>query len=235
MKNENRVNLAAQPLQQGVTSDPYVWIERHQQVIETNKERNPRLILIGDSITHYMGGVPDQDPKRGQDTWNTLFEPYRAVNMGFGFDRTDHVLWRITHGELDGISPEGVILMIGTNNMRPYSEEDTAEAIQKILDIIHEKLPAAKILLVGVLPHLSDEEPNRQGRIDHLNSMLAKLDGYADGKVRFTNAGRDIFLPADGKFRSDYCCDGTLHPNAEGYRQLGAALRPLIDGWLMKP
>ena len=234
MKEEKKVNLAAEPLQQGVTSDPYVWIERHQKVIETNKERNPRLIVIGDSITHYMGGVPDQEPKRGQDTWNAFFEPYRTVNMGFGYDRTDHVIWRITHGELDNISPEGAILLIGANNMDPYSEKDTAEAIQKILDIINEKLPATKILLLGVLPHLSRTEPNRLARIDNLNSMLAKLDGYADGKVRFTNVGRTVFLAPDGKFRSDYCCDGALHPNEEGYRQLAAALRPLVEGWLMK-
>lgn len=232
--DEKRENKAAQPLQQGVISDPYVWIERHRQVIETNKERNPRLILIGDSITHYMGGVPYQELRRGQDTWETLFEPYRAVNMGFGFDRTDHVLWRITHGELDGISPQGVLILIGANNMGPYAEADTAEAIRKILDIILEKLPAAKILLVGVLPHLCTEEANRQQRIDNLNAMLAKLDGYADGKVRFTNAGRSVFLGDDGAFRGDLCCDGTLHPNEEGNRRLGAALRPLIDGWLMQ-
>lgn len=38
--------------------------------------------------------------------WRQLFSPLHALNFGVGGDATQHVLWRLTNGELDNISPK---------------------------------------------------------------------------------------------------------------------------------
>lgn len=45
-----------------------------------------------------------------------LYGRRQAVNLGFNSDQTDNVLWRLQHGEIDGITPKLAIVMIGTNN-----------------------------------------------------------------------------------------------------------------------
>lgn len=38
--------------------------------------------------------------------WRQLFSPLHALNFGVGGDATQHVLWRLSNGELDNISPK---------------------------------------------------------------------------------------------------------------------------------
>ena len=38
--------------------------------------------------------------------WDTYFAPLNSLNFGIGGDCTEHVLWRIENGELDGINPK---------------------------------------------------------------------------------------------------------------------------------
>ncbi len=216
-------NPATIPQKRETISDPYVWLDRHQAVIDANRVRNPRLVLIGDSITHYWGGEPRHDIQRGKDSWDAAFEPYRAVNMGFGMDDTRHVLWRIRHGELDGISPRVVQLLIGTNNLPLFTNIETASAVHEILGEIHARLPRAKVLLLGVIPRA-----NRCGRIRALNQLYATFDESFGGAVSFHDAGREVFCPG-GCFRPDLFGDGTTHPNAEGNRLFAAAILPVLQ------
>ena len=93
------------------------WLERHEGFNERARQGNVDLILIGDSITHGWEG-------KGKDVWNEYYGKRNAVNLGIGGDRTQHVLWRLYHGNIDGISPKLAVLMIGTNN----SGDNTPEA-----------------------------------------------------------------------------------------------------------
>lgn len=38
--------------------------------------------------------------------WRQLFSPLHCLNFGVGGDATQHVLWRLSNGELDNISPK---------------------------------------------------------------------------------------------------------------------------------
>ena len=71
------------------------------------KTGKAQLVLIGDSITQAW---------ERQRNYTELFGPYDTLNLGFGGDRTENVLWRIQNGQIDGISPKLVVLKIGTNN-----------------------------------------------------------------------------------------------------------------------
>jgi hypothetical protein len=129
------------------------WVARHKGFVELAKAGNVDVLFLGDSIT-------DGWRKGGLAIWEERFAPLKAVNFGIGGDRTQHVLWRIENGELDGISPKVVVLMIGTNNTgfepdkttRRNTEAETAEGVRAIVEHLRTKLPSAKILLLAIFP-----------------------------------------------------------------------------------
>jgi beta-glucosidase len=153
------------------------WTARHEQILARTRQGNVDLVMIGDSITH---GWDDE----GFKVWDEYYGRRRAVNLGFGGDRTEHVLWRLDHGEIDGINPKLVVVMIGTNNTgtRHDPPEETAAGIQAILTTLRTRLPGAKILLLAVFPRgASANDPFRR-----LNAAINdRLRHYADHPTDF--------------------------------------------------
>ena len=96
------------------------------------KERQPEIILIGDSITHFWGGDPVGGRRTGAEVWDRFFSGRRVVNLGYGWDRTENVLWRLTHGEFDNVTPRVVVVMIGTNNVTLNTPEEIGLGITAI-------------------------------------------------------------------------------------------------------
>ncbi|HQZ27671.1 MAG TPA: GDSL-type esterase/lipase family protein, partial [Verrucomicrobiales bacterium] len=120
------------------------FAESHARFVKQAQEGKAQLVFLGDSITAGWGGQ--------RAIWDEAFGAYTPVNFGIGGDRTQHVLWRITHGELDGIKPKAVVLMIGTNNAGGNTAEEIAQGVIAIVKTIREKQPQAKILLLAVFP-----------------------------------------------------------------------------------
>ena len=119
---------------------------------------NPEVVLIGDSITHFWGGEPKAAQANGPASWEATFGPYRTLNLGFGWDRIQNVLWRLDHGELDGLHPRVIVLHIGTNNTsdtehaRKNTPAEIAEGIRAILRRLRAKAPQARVVLMAVFP-----------------------------------------------------------------------------------
>jgi beta-glucosidase len=177
------------------------------------------VLFVGDSITQGWLGTP---------LWKTYYGPYNAANFGIGGDRTQHVLWRIEHGELDNIFPKVVVLMIGTNNI-DYPASQISLGVKKVIEEIHQKLPNSQLLLLGILPRGSDAgDPKTiiaRNKIKAVNAELMALD---DGKkTRYLDMG-DKFLDAKGNIPQGIMPDG-LHPNAKGYQIWGDAMQPLLN------
>ena len=76
----------------------------------------------------------------------------QTVQSGFSGDRTEHVLWRLANGAVDGISPKLAVVMIGTNNtgQRQDPAEATAAGVRAIVDDLQRRLPKTTILLLAV-------------------------------------------------------------------------------------
>jgi lysophospholipase L1-like esterase len=199
----------------------YDWETRHNEVMDYNKTYSPGLVFIGNSITHYWGGQPIAPIARGTDSWKKYFEKQNPVNIGFGWDRIENILWRVYHGELDNISPKNIVLMIGTNNIGQNTNEEIVEGLQFLIKAIQSKQPAGNILVMGILPRRNTEE-----RIVQLNKMIAKFQ--KGSKVKYADAG-NLFLKPDKKIDESLFSDG-LQPNATGYQKLGA----FINGQLGK-
>jgi len=208
------------------------WRERHEEKLAEIHRGPVELVWLGDSITQ------DWEKPAFQPIWQRFYGDRHAVNLGFIGDTTSSVLWRIAHGELSGISPKVIVLLIGANNMgRPHWDaSETVQGIEAIIAQIHERLPQTKVLLLSVLPsHRSDWITATTAEI---NRMLATRYGaHQDGQVTYLDVTH-IFM-RDGKLDEGLFLDPTmtppepaLHPNPQGMAAIAAAMEPTLSAML---
>ncbi|MFA5689840.1 MAG: platelet-activating factor acetylhydrolase IB subunit [Kiritimatiellales bacterium] len=204
------------------------WMPRHEEKLAAIQSGNVDLVFIGDSITHGWEG-------KGKEAWDEYFTPRNAVNLGFSGDRTEHVLWRIDHGGLDGINPEVAMIMIGTNNSGRDSAEEIADGIKAIVARIRHKLPETKILVLAIFPRgdaaqradkTGDATYNEKwAKNDQASETVAKI---ADNKKIFYLNINQAFLDADGVLRRSVMPD-LLHLNEDSYRVWAEQVDPMIS------
>jgi lysophospholipase L1-like esterase len=177
------------------------------------------LLFIGDSITQGWEG------QGAKEVWQKFYGNRKAVNLGIGGDRTQHVLWRLQNGNLEGIKPKAAVVMIGTNNSN--GEDNTAEQIlegvQAIVKELQKRQPQMKILLLGIFPRSENFTPQR-GKLTQVNQVLHKLD---DGKnVFFLDIGHR-FLESDGTLPAEIMPD-YLHLTKKGYEIWAEAMEATL-------
>ncbi|MDB6004550.1 MAG: hypothetical protein JWR15_1537 [Prosthecobacter sp.] len=195
------------------------FIASHEKFVSIAKEGKSQLVFLGDSITAGWAG-------NGKDVWAKSFGPYTPANFGIGGDRTQHVLWRIQNGELDGgIKPKAIVLMIGTNNSGSDSAEGIAKGVTAIVKTIREKQPQAKILLLAVFPRGEKASPNPgRDKLKQVNDIISKLD---DGKNVFFLDIAGKFLQPDGSLTKEIMPD-FLHLSPAGYQIWADAISPKL-------
>lgn len=209
---------------QGRQFPGYDWAKRHAMCCEAVKSQKPALVFIGDSITHFFGGPPVDIARTGAEVWKKYYEPRNAVDLGYGWDRTENVLWRLREGnELEGSTPKAAVIMIGTNNMGLNSAPDIAEGVHQICEELHKRSPETKILLLGIFPRGPKPDATR-AKIAEINATLAKLDGQ--NNITFLDIGPK-FLAADGAITKDIMGD-FLHPTPKGYAIWAEAIEPTL-------
>ena len=212
------------PVTQDRSWPQYDWAKRHALTSAAVKRIQPKVLFIGDSITHFFGGEKfDSYGLRGQQTWGEFYEPRKAGNLGFGWDKTENVLWRLQHGAVNGISPKVVVLMIGTNNTGFVPASEIALGIRAIVKELNQRLSAAKILLLGIFPRGEKPGPQRE-KIAEVNRDIAKLDGQQN--VTYLDLTQ-TFLTPEGLITKDIMPD-FLHPNEKGYRLWAEAMEPTL-------
>ena len=205
----------------------YDWKKRHEAVMERNRTVKPEYVVFGDSITHRWGGEPSGDNRAlgtGKTAWDSLFSSHAVTNMGFGSDYVDNAYYRLQLGELDGISPRVIIVLLGTNNLggRKDAPRVCADNLKAFVSLARRKCPSSKILLLGILPR---EEKKLAPLIRETNKMIS---GLADGNsVFFANPGEE-FLGEDGVSPKPGLLEDGLHPSARGYDKLGKSLSVLL-------
>ena len=208
---------------------------RHEEFLkdkEARLKKGPiKLVFIGDSITDAWRVNGSEQNKLFNERWGK----YNPLNLGISGDKTEHVLWRLEHGELDDLAEtvKGVVIMIGTNNLgNPprATAEDTAKGVECVVKSVRKKLPEAKVLLLAVFPRgMAADDPYR-AQIKTINDTIAKLD---DGKhVRYLDIGKR-FLEDDGTLPKSIMPDA-LHPNAKGYQiwadAIDEAVKEMVGG-----
>jgi beta-glucosidase len=200
---------------------PEWWRLRFESMNARLKQGNVDLIFVGDSITQRW----EQD---GKDVWNQYYGRRNAVNLGIDGDRTQQVLWRLDHGNLDGISPRLAVLLIGTNNIPAAPAEDIAKAIQAIVERLRTRVPKMRVLLLGILPRAAtqgDTEDDVRQTIAKVNDRVAAM---ADNKtVFFLDIGRR-FRQADGTLLKEAYTSDMVHLASHGYEIWADAIEPTV-------
>ena len=190
--------------------DFYDWNARYRTLLAQTRGRHYPTVLIGNSIIHHWGGIENFPIHRGQDSWQRYLS--EALNLGYGYDRIENVLWRVYHGELDSLTADRIVLMIGTNNLSAgHTDEQIIEGLRVLSAAIMERRPEARFELFGILPRKGMEQ-----RIKNLNKKIARL--AAELKVDFANPGARL-LGRGGKIDESLFVDG-VHPSAEGYAKI---------------
>ena len=218
--------LSVSPVPQA-TDAGHWWTKRLAEKRKLIEAGGSDVVFLGDSITHLfeVGGSG-----MGKTVWDRYWagEPYKALNLGFSADRTEHLLWRITEGrELDGYAAKAIVLMIGTNNtgQRNDPAADTILGVKRILETIRVRQPKAVTVLCAILPR--GERPDHPLRVR--NALVNReLQKYADGRRVVWCDFTDRLLLKDGTLPADLMPD-FLHPREEGYYVWTAAVLPLVN------
>ncbi len=198
------------------------WGARHEAKLReiAEKGREIDLVFLGDSITQGL-----ERPTSAKIVAET-FPGMTVLNLGYNADKTENVLWRLRNGEVDGLSPKVLVLMIGTNNSghRPDPPEITAQGIGMILEDVKKRMPNTKVALLSIFPRgATPDDPVRQLN-EKINLLLPSL---ADGKTVFHIDINSAFLDANNTVPPDIMPD-RLHPSDIGNALWMQALKPRL-------
>jgi lysophospholipase L1-like esterase len=198
------------------------WLKQHEGFVATASQGDVDLLFVGDSITALW-------VKSAPTIWSRYYAPRKAANFGIGGDHTQHILWRLDHGELDGIRPRVVVLMVGTNNVPDQTEDQVVEGVAAVVNRVRLKLPDSKILLLGVTPRGVNRDPSQvttaaDPRVARLNARLARLeDGHM---IKYLDIGPAL-LDASGQLVQATQPD-FLHLSRKAYRIWADAMEPTL-------
>ena len=189
--------------------------ERFERIKAAVKTQPYKVLFLGDSLTERFD----------EQVWQTHMASRGVLNAGVSGDRTEHLLWRLTHGNLDGAPPRGVVLLIGTNDLGYGRSPDlAANGIRADLLHLRQRLPAARILLLGLWPRADIPRVQERREIEAVNRLIASCDG---GAVTYADIGA-LLLEPDGRLSPQISPD-RLHFSAQGYARIALRLDALID------
>ncbi|MEN8693716.1 MAG: GDSL-type esterase/lipase family protein [Akkermansiaceae bacterium] len=196
------------------------WKNRQEAANQKAAAKQHDILFIGDSITQGWEGA-------GKGTWQKFYADRNALNLGFSGDRTEHVIWRLQNGNLQNQeNAKLAIIMIGTNNTGHNSQapHETAAGIEKIISLVKEGCPKAKILLLGVFPRSVNPTDKPRLLNEVINKHISKFD---DGETIHYLELDDVLLNDQGILTKEIMPDA-LHPKEKGYQIWAESMEPKL-------
>lgn len=216
-------------------SEPW-WVHRHGRLVDRASRGGVDLLFVGDSLIQGWQGLGRTDLEGdGLEIWTREYLPRRAANFGMSGDRARHLLWRLRHGELSGLDPRVVVVLVGTNDLdRPPAE--VASGVGSVLDELRARLPRSRVLLLALLPRgqvwkartLFQPADDRVAAVNTLLEPLARHRGVA-----YLDLGPALIEP-DGSLSRAVFPD-FLHLSREGYFRWHQAMDPTLTLLLGQP
>ncbi len=212
-------NIANRPVPR-IGSQPWLiseeWRAHHDRLLRAGGRSSAKVIFLGDSITEGWSSAA---------AYKEYFGKYSPINLGIASDTTQNVLWRIRHGALDGTGPLVVVTLVGINNLAGgFSPQATADGLRAVVTAIQDKLPNAKVLLLGVLPARQDASNPLRKSVRQCNELLHALARPA--RVEVLDVG-SVLLEPDGSISKATLRD-YLHPTPAGYEKLSRSVAPKL-------
>lgn len=199
------------------------WFQFVRKSHKDFEARNPRIVMLGDSITHFTLAF-------NRDLWNEFYGPGTTLNLGIPGDRTQQALWRLYRYPLTPLDPDVVVILLGVNNLREDKPPEAAAGVAQVVKQVQRQLPETNILLLALLPVGSDL-PGISRRARATNRLLAAWAAERD--VTFVDL-KDHFLKPDGTIRRNLYID-EVHLSREGMRIWAEALKPALERLLTAP
>jgi lysophospholipase L1-like esterase len=208
---------------------------------------NAGLVFIGDSVTQNWGNVDGRQVNgSGANVWYSApynYNQYSALNFGFAGDQTQNVIYRVNNGQLTGLDPGLVVLMIGTNNLfaptgnpgfptadyvgPAHTPAEVADGVLATVQAIHQHLPNSHILTLSVLRGLNNSDPDRIAA-DSANALLSQaFTTDTNPLLDYLNVN-SAFRNPDGTINGNISGDG-IHPTAAGYGALAQSIAPFVQ------
>ncbi len=203
----------------------------HEQLLAKAKRGRIDVYFVGDSITRRWGAT---DYPELLTHWKASFFGWNAANFGWGGDGTQNILWRLEHGELEGLSPRVVVVLAGTNNVGTLAGgeakvENVTRGLRAVVETCRRKVPAATVILTAIFPR-NDE----MAVMPEIRAINANLSRMADGKmVRYLDVNARL-ADGNGRLFEGMMGDG-LHPTIRGYQVWADGLKPLLTALLGPP
>ena len=203
----------------------YWWANRflsRSRLVEGFRGKTVDVVLFGDSIMHFWEW---KHPK----SWAKFTKGRTVLNLGYGGDKTQNLLWRMEHGELDGYTAKCIVLMIGTNNNSANDSDPAAvaEGVKKVVAGIRSRQPKAKLILHPIFPRGCSADSARhvaaRQRNDKTNELLRKF-AEEDGKLVYVDFN-DKLVDESGWVPKSLMAD-EIHPTDAGYDIWMDALAP---------
>ncbi|MFH0991173.1 MAG: GDSL-type esterase/lipase family protein [bacterium] len=173
------------------------------------------ILFIGNSITQGLGGNRKTvTHKLGKITLDEVFPGMKCESAGISGDRTQHILWRVSHGNYDVANPRYVVLTIGVNNF-PYDDaEEITAGIVECVKAIRLKIPKAQVILVGPFPvGITADDPWRK----KYETIHAKLSAMIwDRQVQYLSLSKE-FIDTNGSLNTHYVAKDGIHLLPDGY------------------
>ncbi len=152
--------VSAEPwIPQALSGENASWLAQHRRNVQRARAGHIDVLFLGDSIFERWSSI-------GKASWDASFAGLRVANFAVSGDRTQHLLWRMLHGELDRFEPNVCFILIGTNNIPSDAPGSVARGVSAVVQIARERFPHTKIVLFGMLPRGPVAEGSIQPKVD---------------------------------------------------------------------
>ena len=221
------------------TRDPglfgdYWWANRflsRRREIDSFRGKTVDVVMLGDSIMHFWEW-------KNASSWAKFTKGRTVLNLGYGGDKTQNVLWRIDHGELDGYTARCVVVMIGTNNnsVNDSDPEAVAAGIWKIVEEVRRHQPCAKVILHPIFPrgHSAESEKHAAARSRNCRTN-ARLKQLADSCNAVVWVDFNDKLVDESGWVPKTLMRDEIHPTSAGYEIWMRALAPHLATYAGTP
>jgi len=158
--------------------------------------------------------------------WPTreCFEELGVINRGFGGSQISEVNYYAKRIVLR-YEPEVIVFYAGDNDVAAgKNAQQVFDDYKKFLTLVHEKLPATRIIFVGIKP--SRSRWSLWPVMNEANTMIKNYCGR-DGRLFYFDSAGPL-LGDDGEPRVEFFLKDNLHLNAKGYEVWTRSLRPIL-------
>lgn len=206
----------AEEAKPAATANPFAKWEKEIAAMEAADKTSPppkgAVMFIGSSTIRMWKSLASDFPE------------HKVINRGFGGSQivdATHFAPRV----IFPAAPSVVFLRSGGNDIHAgKSAEQVFGDYKAFVAAVHEKLPDAQIIYLGLCPTIARIKEVAEG--NKLNALIREFAGK-NPKLKYVDC-EDMTVGSDGQPRADLFVADKLHLSEAGYKLLAERTRPFM-------